>query len=119
MAIPEVRALIPDLDTTNQIFTDAEITLYLSVAKDSNLRAAGLALLAIATNEALLKKLHTDDFGVDGPAGADSIRKNAAAYFAEADRLDAAGADEATLIVFPETDDCFCVPEASPRWGCF
>lgn len=117
MAISEVRVLIPDLDTANQIFSDSEITLFLSVANGSDLRAAAFAVDAIATNEALLlKKLTTDDFHVDGPAAADALRKHAAALRAEANRLD--DLDEAFLLVFPEPDPR--IPEATPLpffWG--
>jgi hypothetical protein len=102
MAISEVRALIPDLDTTAPIFTDDELTLYLALFNGNSLRAAAVAVLAIANNEALLKKMHTDDLGFDGPAGADALRKNAAVLLAEADRQDAALADEAFLIAYPE-----------------
>ena len=101
MAIPEVRVLIPDLDSSNRIFTDAQIALFLSAAKANDLRAAAFAVDAVATNEALLlKKLTTDDFHVDGPAAADALRKHAAALRAEANRLD--DLDEAFLLVFPE-----------------
>ena len=118
MAISEVRVLIPDLDTTNQIFTDAEITLFLSVAKGNDLRAAAFAVDAVATNEALLlKKLTTDDFHVDGPAAADALRKHAAALRAEADRLDSI--DESGFdLVFALNP--FYTPEATPTlfsWG--
>ena len=118
MAISEVRVLIPDLDSSNRIFTDAQITLFLSVAKGSDLRAAALAVDAIATNEALiLKKLTTDDFHVDGPAAADALRKHAAALRAEADRQD--GIDESGFdLVFALSP--FCTPEATPTpfsWG--
>ena len=118
MAISEVRVLIPDLDTSNQIFTDAEITRFLSVAKNSDLRAAAFAVDAVATNEALiLKKLTTDDFHVDGPAAADALRKHAAALRAEADRQD--GIDESGFdLVFALSP--FCTPEATPTpfsWG--
>ena len=117
MAIPEVRVLIPDLDTTNQIFTDAEITLFLGVAKDSDLRAAAFAVDAVATNEALLvKKMSTDDLHTDGLAAADALRKHAAALRAEADRLDGSAADEAFQLVFPEC--AWRVPEATP-WPLF
>ena len=118
MAIPEVRVLIPDLDSSNRIFTDAEITRFLSVAKANDLRAAAFAVDAIATNEALiLKKLTTDDFHVDGPAAADALRKHAAALRAEADRqddIDESGFD----LVFALSP--FCTPEATPTpfsWG--
>ena len=113
MAISEVRVLIPDLDTTNQIFTDVEITLFLSVAKDSDLRAAAFAVDAVATNEALLvKKMSTDDLHTDGPAAADALRKHAAALRKEADRIDQGAADEAFQLVFPEC--AWGIPEASP-----
>ena len=118
MAISEVRVLIPDLDSSNRIFTDAQITRFLSVAKGSDLRAAAFAVDAIATNEALiLKKLTTDDFHVDGPAAADALRKHAAALRAEADRQD--GIDESGFdLVFAQ--HTFCAPEATPTpfsWG--
>ena len=112
MAIPEVRVLIPDLDSSNRIFTDAEITRFLSVAKNSDLRAAAFAVDALATNEALSPKTPTtDDFHVDGPAAADALRKHAAALRAEADRQD--GIDESGFdLVFAQ--HTLCTPEATP-----
>jgi hypothetical protein len=118
MAIPEVRALIPDLDTTDPIFTDDEITLYLTLFANNSLRAAAVAILAVANNEALLKKMHTDDLGFDGPAGADALRKNAMALLAEADRQDGALADEAFIIAYPEAFSPFdnYLPETLPYY---
>ncbi len=117
MAIPEVRALIPDLDIADQIFTDDEITVYLSLFSGNSLRAAAAALLAIATNEALLKKMHTDDLGFDGPAGAEAIRKNAMALLGEADRQDAGLADSAFLIAYPEYQNAFDLAQSRlPLW---
>ena len=118
MAIPEVRALIPDLASgAGQIFTDGEITTYLSLFSGNSLRAAATALLAISTNEALLKKMHTDDLGFDGPAGADAIRKNAMVLLAEADRQDAGLADSAFIIAYPEFQNAFdLAQEGLPLW---
>ena len=118
MAIAEVRALIPDLDSSNRIFTDAQINTFLAIAQTNNLRAAAFAVDAVASNEALiLKKLTTDDFHVDGPAAADALRNHAAALRAEADRQD--GLDESGFdLVFALSP--FCTPEATPTpfsWG--
>ena len=118
MAIPEVRTLIPDLDTADPIFTDAEITIYLGLFKLNSLRAAGAAILAVANNEALFKKMHTDDLGVDGPAGADALRKNAALLFEEADRQDATLADESFIIAYPAFQNAFDLQAYSfVRWA--
>jgi hypothetical protein len=119
MAIPEVRALIPDLDTSDPIFTDVEITIYLTLFNGNSLRAAAVAILAVANNEALLKKMHTDDLGFDGPAGADALRKNALALITQADYLDAGLADAAFLIAYPDYFEVLA-PEATPLpfyWG--
>ena len=108
MAISDVRGLIPDLDSSNRIFTDAQINSFLSVAHNNVLRAAAFAVDAVATNEALLiKKMSTDDFHVDGPAAADAMRKHAAALRSEADRMDREDADQAFLLVFPNPDPTY------------
>ena len=113
MSIQQVRVLIPDLDIANPVFTNVELTAFLNIFGGNVLRAAAAALLAVATNEALLKKMHTDDLGFDGPAGADMIRRNAAILLAEADKQDAASADEAFLIAYPTYDGPFRA-EATP-----
>lgn len=103
MAISDVRVLIPDLDSSNRIFTDAQINSFLSVANNNVLRAAAFAVDAVATNEALLiKKMSTDDLHTDGPAAADALRKHSAALRAEADRVDREDADSAFQLVFSE-----------------
>ena len=114
MAIAEVRVLIPDLDSSNRIFTDAQITLFLGIAQGSDLRAAALAVDAVASNEALLvKKMTTDDLHTDGPATADSLRKHAAALRSEAARIEASEMDGAFDLVFA-SGGIVDVPEGTP-----
>lgn len=78
--VEQVRLLIGDLDTANQLFTDAQLSLFASIG-GSALHGAAHALDTIATSEALLsKKIRTaDGLSTDGPAVADALRKHAAA----------------------------------------
>lgn len=91
----QVRALIADLDTANQIFTDAQLTTYLELNdwdtgyKPGIYRAAADALDAIATSEVLTsKKIRTQDLSTDGPAVAAELRKQAEQLRGKADELD-------------------------------
>lgn len=120
-AIDQVRVLIPDLDPNNQLFTDDEIDTFLEIYSQNVRRAAAAAIDAVAVNEALLYKIvRTDDLQVNGVSGADVLRKRAQALRDEADKSDAADADEGFVIVYP--DNPFIIPEGTPvpyggRWG--
>lgn len=94
--VKQVRALIADLDTTNPIFTDEQLTTYLELNdwdtsyKQGVYRAAADGLDAIATSEVLVsKKIRTQDLSTDGPAVAAELRKQASALRAKADEEDA------------------------------
>lgn len=81
----EVRLLISDI-TDPFIFQDNEIQAFLSMRQDNVLRAAASALMAIASNEALLYKyVRTDDLTLDGVKGATEIRLQARQLEGQAD----------------------------------
>lgn len=102
MSIQQVRVLIPDTDTTDPILTDEQIQLYLDIARGASpLRAAALALRAIANSQVLLLKVvRTDDIQVDGAKVADSLGKRADSYDAQADDGDA-GDDSSVYGIVP------------------
>lgn len=119
--INQVRALIPDLDSSNRLFTDAEIQTFLDIYNGNVRRAAAAAIDAVAVNEALLYKIvRTDDLQVNGVSGAEVLRKRAQGLRQEADSDDALAGDEALIIVYPEVQRI--VPEGTPapytgNWG--
>lgn len=87
--IEKVRVLIPDLEAIYEgttLFEDSEIQIYLEVAGNSVLRAAGFAVLAIANSEALISKvIRTQDLQTDGAKVAEALGKQADRLFARAD----------------------------------
>lgn len=92
----EVRLLISDISEPF-IFEDNEIQAFLALRKNSPMKAAASALMAIAANEALLYKyLRTDDLTVDGVKGATEIRLQARQLESQAD-----SEDEFFLITYP------------------
>lgn len=90
--IEKVRILIPDNEEVydgEYLFSDDDITAYLEVAGDSVLRAAGYALLAVSTSEAIISKvIRTQDLQTDGAKVAEAMRKNAEKLFERADKED-------------------------------
>lgn len=73
-----VRTLITDLDESNFLFTDPQITAILARFGGRVLRAAAAALDTIATSEALIsKRIKTLDLSTDGPAVAKALREHA------------------------------------------
>lgn len=90
-AIGMVRLLCTDLDEVAPLFTDAQITAFLTL-ESSNVRlAAAQALDTIASSEALVgKKIRTQDLQTDGPAVAAELRERAAALRKQADDIDPA-----------------------------
>lgn len=77
----KVRLLATDTDTSNQIFSDAEVDAFLNLHGADVLYAAAEALDTIATNEALvLKVLSVMDVSTSGD-------RLAAALMARADKL--------------------------------
>lgn len=81
----QVRLLLSDVDEDNQIFTDAEITAFLAIERDSVKRAAAQAIDTQATNEALAAKVLKDhQTETDGAKLADAMRKHATALRSQA-----------------------------------
>lgn len=92
----EVRLRISDV-TDPYIFEDNEIAAFLSMSKDSVLRASAAALMAIAGNEALLYKyVRTDDLTIDGAKVATELRLQARQLEAQA-----ADEDEFFMVSYP------------------
>jgi hypothetical protein len=74
-----VRLLATDTYEHNPLFTDAEISRFLSLAGSNVFKAAAMAVERMAISEALIsKKITTQDLQTDGPAVADALRKLAA-----------------------------------------
>jgi hypothetical protein len=71
----QVRALIADVDESNLLLSDTQISAYLSIEHGRVKRAAAKSLEAIATSEVLIsKKTRTLDLQTDGPAVAAELR---------------------------------------------
>lgn len=99
--VQQVRLIIGDTNTDDPDFDDDQIRGFLSISRNSVLRAAADALDAIATNEALLsKKLSTQDRSSDGPAVADALRAHATALRARAKEEEDAENDEPFFLAF-------------------
>ena len=104
--VQQVRLIIGDTNTADPDFDDDQLKGFLSIARDSVLRAAADALDAIATNEALLsKKLQTQDRASDGPAVADALRKHADALRKRAQEEDDAIEDDPFFLAFNLTGE--------------
>lgn len=105
--VQQVRLLIADVGTgENQIFTDDQLKGYLSIARDSVLRAAADALDAIASSEALTSKvITTQDRSSNGAAVADALRKHAAALRQRAKEEEDAVEDDPFFLAFNITGD--------------
>ena len=74
-----VRLLINDTDAAAPLFTDPQITAFLTL-EGSVKRAAAQALDTIASNEAMVQKVvRIMDLSVDGPAVARELRARATA----------------------------------------
>lgn len=86
-----VRLLLNDVSTP-WIFSDAEITAFLSLEGGNVKRAAAQAIDTNADNEALASKvLRTQDLQTDGAKVADTLRKRAASLRAQADADEESG----------------------------
>lgn len=90
--IEKMRVLIPDNEMVydgNYLFDEADLNAYIDVANGNVLRAAGYAIMAIATSEALISKvIKTQDLSTNGAAVAEALRKNAERLFDRADKED-------------------------------
>lgn len=103
--IEVIRALIPDLQAApERLFTDAQLQVYLDI--DANpVRAAALAIEAVATNEALLLKNLTitgaGTLRTDGARVSDALLARARQLRATAD--EGGDFEIAELVVNPTT----------------
>lgn len=106
-----VRLLIPDVDETAFLFTDAQITAFLAMEGGVVKKAAALALETVASNEAMVSKvIKTQDLDTDGAKVADALLKRAAALREQADDEDPTG-DGGGLDIID------FVPPWSRRWA--
>ena len=81
-----VRLLANDNDSDDYLFTDDEITVFLTLEGDVVKLAAAQAIDTIADNEVLLAKaITTQDLQTDGPKVAAELHKRAAALRAQHD----------------------------------
>lgn len=113
-----VRLLLNDVDAAAQVFTDGEISAFLTLEGGSVKRAAAQAIDTNATNEALASKvLRTQDLSTDGAKVAAAMREHADRLRAQADREDAAD-DEGFFQIVPMADGGSYGPELTQRrWG--
>lgn len=73
-----VRLLITDLDAAAPLFTDDQITAFLTLEGSDVRYAAAQALDTIASSEVLVsKKIRTQDLQTDGPAVSADLRARA------------------------------------------
>lgn len=91
-----VRTLIPDTDAIygenedEHLFSDTEIENFLTVARGSVYRAAGLAMIAVGNSEALiLKVIRTQDLQTNGATLQAAWLKSGERLLDEADKIDA------------------------------
>ncbi|WP_341719939.1 hypothetical protein QQG74_09635 [Micromonospora sp. FIMYZ51] len=75
-----VRLLITDLNTSDPLFTDAELAALLAAERSSVKRAAAAALDIIARSEVLIAKhISTNDLSTNGPSVGAELRASAKA----------------------------------------
>ncbi len=91
-----VRLLISDTDPTAILFTDAEITAFLTLEGGTK-RAASQALDTLASNEVMVSKvIKTLDLATDGAKVAAELRARAAVLRSQADATDTTAAGDDT-----------------------
>jgi hypothetical protein len=88
--VGQVRLIVNDIDEGNLagglVFTDDQITAFLTLEQGNVKRAAAQAIDTIADNEALASKVITDhQLQTDGAKLADALRKRAATLREQAD----------------------------------
>ena len=90
-----VRTLIPDTDAVfgeagdEYLFADAQIENFLTIAGDSVVRAAGLAMIAVGNSEAMINKvIKTQDLQTDGAKLQAQWRESGQALLDRADKED-------------------------------
>ena len=81
------------------LFSDAEITQFLTAGQDNIYRAAGWAYISLAGAAAQQAESIRDfDLQIDSRQKAEQLRLQAQWYFGEADRLDGLGEDGYTIV---------------------
>lgn len=88
-----VRTLIPDTDAVfgpgedEHLFSDEDITRFITAAGGSVTRAAGFAMIAVGNSEALINKvIKTQDLMTNGAATAIAFRQAGEAMLKRADK---------------------------------
>lgn len=115
--VGQVRLLINDVDETNLVFPEDQLTAFLTIEGGNVKRAAAQAIDSQATNEALaLKVLKDHQVSTDGAKLADAMRKHAAALRAQADRSDEDSEDGFFFDVVDIVGDGYG-PELTADWG--
>lgn len=119
ITLGQVRLLISDVDEGNLLFTDPQVTAFLTLNADNVRRAAAQALDVIAGNEALVsKKIRTQDLATDGPAVAKELRALATELRRQEDEAEGGGDDFGFEIVdFDPTPDDTLLREGYVSWG--
>jgi hypothetical protein len=98
-----VRLLIPDRDTDNLLFTDAEIAGFLALEGSAVKRAAAAAIEVVASNEALVSKvIKTQDLATDGAKVSDALMKRAGELRRQADEDDTDTAGGLDIVDFAD-----------------
>jgi hypothetical protein len=88
----QVRLTISDTQETTPIYSDEEISAFLTMENNSVLRASARALESIAVNQALtLKVIKLLQLATDGAKLAETLLKLAKNYRDQAEFTDAAG----------------------------
>lgn len=102
--IPDMRKLVDPADElapAAYLFEDDHLQAFLNLSGDKPLLAAAMALMALATNEALVsKKIRTEDLSTDGPAVAGELRRLADSYRLQQGQADALANEEFTIVDF-------------------
>lgn len=112
----QVRLLLNDTDEDAPVFSNAEITAFLSLEGGSVKRAAAQAIDSQATNEALaLKVLKDHQVTTDGAKLADAMRKHADALRRQA-REDEDNTDDGFFFGVVDIVGNGCRPELTEGW---
>lgn len=101
--VGQVRLLISDVDPDTPVFTDDEITAFLTLGGGLGLgqvlRGAATALETIASNEVMVSKvLRTQDLATDGSKVSAELRARAADLRAQADLADEDAASPLAIV---------------------
>jgi hypothetical protein len=116
-----VRLLISDTNDASPVFTDAEISAFITLAGSNVRLAAAEALDTLASNEVMVSKvIKTQDLQTDGAKVAAELRARATTLREQAANYDATGAVFAFDIADyrPEVNWCWPDHELSESTWC-